>query len=107
MVLLLDKKCATIISAYAPTMTNSDEVKNQFYDDLHSMIAAVPKAGHLILLGDFNTRIGSDCQAWDGVIGKPGIGSCNSNVLLLLRLCAEHKLLKHKPPSCVLAMTSF
>ncbi|KYO26981.1 hypothetical protein Y1Q_0019389 [Alligator mississippiensis] len=83
---LLGKKCATIISTYAATMTNSDKVKNQFYDDLHSLIIAVPKSDHLILLGDLNSRIGSDCQTWDRVIEKHGIGSCNSNGLLLLRL---------------------
>ncbi|KYO44985.1 hypothetical protein Y1Q_0023036 [Alligator mississippiensis] len=67
---LVGKKCTTIISAYAPTMANSDEVKNQLYDDLHSVITAVSKSDRLILLGDFNARIGSDCQTWDGVIGK-------------------------------------
>ena len=38
------RKHRTIISAYAPTMTNSDEVKLKFYEELHSAIAAVPKA---------------------------------------------------------------
>ncbi|KYO27026.1 hypothetical protein Y1Q_0018193 [Alligator mississippiensis] len=83
----------SIISMYAPTTINSDKVKNQFYNDLHCMIAAVPEFDSLILLGDFSAKIGSDYQAWDGVIGKHGSGSCNSYGLLLLRLCAEHELL--------------
>ena len=37
---LSGKRHATIVSAYAPTMTNQDEVKDKFYDDLDSMISA-------------------------------------------------------------------
>ena len=43
------KKFATLVSAYAPTMTNPDEVKDKFYEDLNRVIAAVPKADKLIL----------------------------------------------------------
>ena len=35
---LSGKRHATIVSAYAPTMTNPDEVKDKFYDDLDSVI---------------------------------------------------------------------
>ena len=87
------RKHLTIISAYSPTMTNSDEVKFKFYEELHSAIAAVPKADKLIILGDFNARVGSDNVSWDGVIGEYGAGHCNSNGLLLLQTCAEHELL--------------
>ncbi|VDM04328.1 unnamed protein product [Schistocephalus solidus] len=31
--------------------------------------------------------------AWQGVLGPHGLGSCNDNYLLLLRTCAEHRLL--------------
>ena len=40
---LLDNKHATIISAYAPTMTNPDEVKDKFYNDLDDVISATPR----------------------------------------------------------------
>ena len=39
---LSGKRHATIVSAYAPTMTNPDEVKDKFYDDLDSVISAAP-----------------------------------------------------------------
>ena len=39
---LSGKRHATIVSAYAPTMTNPDEVKDKFYDDLNSVISATP-----------------------------------------------------------------
>ena len=87
------KKFATIISAYAPTMTNPDEVKDKFYEDLSVLISSVPTSDKLIILGDFNARVGCDSDSWDGVIGKHGVGKCNSNGLLLLRTCAKHNLL--------------
>ena len=64
-----------------------------FYDDLDSVISAAPWTDKLILLGDFNARVGTDHQTWEGVIGYEGVGKCNSNGLLLLRKCAEHELL--------------
>ena len=41
-------------------MTNLDEVKDKFYDDLDSVISAAPWTDKLILLGDFNARVGTD-----------------------------------------------
>ena len=87
------KRHATIVSAYAPTMANPDEVKDKFYDDLDPVISAAPWTDKLILLGDFNARVGTDYQTWEGVIVSESVGKCKSNGLLLLRKCAEHELL--------------
>ena len=56
---LLGIKHATIVSAYAPTMTNPDEVKDKFCNDLDDVISATPRTNKLILLGDFNARVGT------------------------------------------------
>nr|VZI49297.1 unnamed protein product [Spirometra erinaceieuropaei] len=85
-------KFATIISAYAPTMTNPDAVRDKFYEDLHALLATVSKADKLIVLGDFNARVGTDHTAWRGVLGPHGLRGSNDNGLLLLRTCAEHCL---------------
>ena len=82
---LSGNKHATIVSAYAPTMTNPDKVKDKFNDDLDNIISATPRTEKLILLGDFNARVGTDHQTWEGVIGSEGVDKCNSNGLLLLR----------------------
>ena len=76
---LLDKGHATIVSTYAPPMTNPDEVKDKFYDDLDSMISAAPRTDKLILLGDINATVGTDYHTWEGVIRSEGVGKCNSN----------------------------
>ena len=64
---LSGNKHATIVSTYAPAMTNTDEVKDKFYNDLDDVISATPRTDKLILLGDFNARVGTDYQTWEGV----------------------------------------
>nr|VZI49685.1 unnamed protein product [Spirometra erinaceieuropaei] len=86
-------KFATIISAYAPPMTSPDAVRDKFYEDLHALLATVSKADKLIVLGDFNARVGTDHTAWRGVLGPHGLRGSNDNGLLLLRACAEHRLI--------------
>nr|VZI08239.1 unnamed protein product [Spirometra erinaceieuropaei] len=86
-------KFATVISAYAPPMTNPDAVRDKFYEDLHALLATVSKADKLIVLGDFNARVGTDHTAWRGVLGPQGLRGSNDNGLLLLRACAEHRLI--------------
>nr|VZI49300.1 unnamed protein product [Spirometra erinaceieuropaei] len=86
-------KFATIVSAYAPTMTNPDAVRDKFYEDLHALLVTVSKADKLIVLSDFNARVGTDHTAWRGVLGPHGLRSSNDNGLLLLRTCAEHRII--------------
>ena len=87
-----EKRYATIISAYAPTMTNEEVVKEKFYADLDNILRKTPKEDKLILLGDFNARVGANSTSWSRTIGKYGVGKCNSNGLLLLSKCKEHEL---------------
>ncbi|BHF83380.1 hypothetical protein SprV_0902652200 [Sparganum proliferum] len=86
-------KFATIISAYAPTMTSPDAARDKFYEDLHALLATVSKADKLVVLGDFNARVGTDHTAWRGVLGPHGLRGSIDNGLLLLRTCAEHRLI--------------
>ncbi|BHF80113.1 hypothetical protein SprV_0702323700 [Sparganum proliferum] len=86
-------KFATIISAYAPPMTSPVAARDKFYEDLHALLATVSKADKLIVLGDFNARVGTDHTAWRAVQGPHGLRGSNDNGLLLLRTCAEHRLI--------------
>ena len=82
----------TLINVYAPTMTYPDEDKDAFYRLLTTTIDKVPTADKLIVLGDFNARVGKDFSTYDGVMGKHGKGNKNSNGDLLLSLCTEKEL---------------
>ena len=59
---LSDNKHATIVSAYTPTMTKPNEVKDKFFDDLDNIISATPHTDKLIFLGDLHARAGTDHQ---------------------------------------------
>ena len=87
---LSDQSYATIISAYAPTMTNNDENKERFYEQLDDAVRKVNVRDKLVMLGDFNARIGSNYTAWPNVVGKHGIGHENSNGKLLPSFCSSH-----------------
>ena len=74
-------------------MTNTDEVKDKFCDDLDSVISTTPGQTNSSSLGTLVPEL-TDLYTWEGgVIGTEGVGKCNSNGLLLLRKCAEHELL--------------
>ena len=80
---------AVLVSCYAPTLCSSDQEKDNFYNQLRNVISGVRHKDKIILLGDFNARVGSDFQSWEGVLGNHGVGRMNSNGLRLLSFCKE------------------
>nr|VZI16661.1 unnamed protein product [Spirometra erinaceieuropaei] len=67
----------TIISAYAPTTTGSDEIKFKFYEDLHDLLTSVPRTNKWTVLGDFNARVGTYCTFSRRELGPNGIAGYN------------------------------
>ena len=88
----LDGSNLSIISAYAPTLPQSDEIKDSFYDLLSDAVGQVPSSHKLLVMGDFNARVGSDHTSWENIIGRHGVGNENSNGTRLLSLCAQNEL---------------
>nr|VZI40047.1 unnamed protein product [Spirometra erinaceieuropaei] len=62
-------KFVSIVSVYAPPMTSPVAARDKFYGDLHTLMTSVSKADKLIVLGDFNARVGTDHAAWRGMLG--------------------------------------
>ena len=84
---------ATIIGVYAPPMINPDENKDAFYNQMSYVLNGIPRTDKLLLIGNSNVRIGRDNDKWPFVMGKHGIGKCNSNGELLLAPCSEFELI--------------
>ena len=82
----------TVLSAYAPTLISDEATKDSFYDCLRATLQAVPHNDRLVLLGDFNARVGTNHNVWAGVVGRHGLGNANSNGIRLLNLCSEFGL---------------
>ena len=87
-----DNKFATVRSVYAPILQAEVEVKKVFFRDLHNLLQQVDSKDKLLILRDFNARVGRDFKLWKGVIGRHGIGNCNDNGCLFLEFCSEHQL---------------
>lgn len=81
-----------VISAYAPTLCSPQEMKDQFYEDLDNIINKIPETEHIILLGDFNARVGAEHSSWPDCLGHFGVGKMNDNGQRLLELCSFRKL---------------
>lgn len=64
---LTGKHCVTILSCYIPTMSNSNDIKEKFYEDLKATTGTVTKEDKFVILGDFNVKFGADYKTWEGV----------------------------------------
>ena len=78
------------IQVYAPT-TNAEEAEiEQFYEDLQDLLELTPKKDVLFIIGDWNSKVGS--QEIAGVIGKSGLGVQNEAGQRLTKFCQENAL---------------
>ena len=74
-------------------MANHEENKETFYSQLKGTLRNIPSTDKLLLIEDFNARIGRENDKWPSALGKYGIVKCNSNSELLLALCTEFDLI--------------
>ena len=51
---------ATLVSAYATTTVNPEENKETLYSQLKGTLRNIPSTDKVLLIGDFNTRIGRE-----------------------------------------------
>ena len=60
----------TIIQAYTPTSDYDDDAVEDFYDHLHEILDQSPKKDILVVLGDWNAKVGEDAfKNWKGTWG--------------------------------------
>ena len=79
-----------VIQAYALT-SNTEEAKvERFYEDLQGLPELTSKKGVLFIIGDWNTKVGS--QEIPGVTGKFGLGVQNKAGQRLIEFCQENTL---------------
>ena len=98
----------SIIIIYSPTNSSEDEVINKFYDERRRAIETIPQHNVLIIIGDFNARIGK----YDGNFtyhqetNKNGvllIDIINEKELVITNTCFQKKLNKlwtYMDPCC-------
>ncbi|XP_068741873.1 craniofacial development protein 2-like [Montipora capricornis] len=82
----------TLVSAYLPTLTSTAEAKDEFYANLSDIMKTIPPKENLIILGDFNARVGADHDSWPSCLGHFGVGKINDNGQRLLEFYSYHGL---------------
>ena len=64
-------KNPTINQAHLPITSHSDSETEQFYDEHKTTIQKTSKKDILIVQGDWNSKIGTDCyDDWKGTVGS-------------------------------------
>ena len=68
----------SIAQVYAPTSDSNEEDLETFYSKLEVTMRNIPMKDILVVMGDWNARVGPDTHAeWPGTAGKFGLGSTN------------------------------
>ena len=77
---------------------NAEEAEvERFYEDLQDLLELTPQKDVLFIIGDWNTKVGS--QETPGVTGKFGLGIQNEAEQRLIEFCQENFALVITPSS--------
>ena len=80
----------TAIQVYTPTSNAEEAEVQRFYEDLQDLLELKTKKDVLVIIGDWNAKLGS--QEIPGVTGKFGIGVQNEAGQRLIEFCQENAL---------------
>ena len=80
----------TVIQVYAPTSNAEETEVEWFYEDLQELLELTPRKDVLFIIGDWNTKVGS--QETPGVTGKFGLGIWNEVGQRLIEFFQENAL---------------
>ena len=83
---------AIIIQCQAPTNESDDEVKSDFFARLQGVIDGVTRKDLILVLGDFNAKVGSNNIGFETVMGKHSLGKMNDNGEMFADVCSFNKL---------------
>ena len=74
----LKNETIQVIQVYAPTSDYDNETIEGFYEDLEEAMDHKNNA-HVIIMGDFNAKIGADNTGFEEIMGKHRLGTMNEN----------------------------
>ena len=75
----------TVIQVYDPTNNAEEAEVERFYEDLQDLLELTPKKDALFIIGEWNTKVGS--QEIPGVTGKLDLGVQNEAGQRLTEFC--------------------
>ncbi|KAJ3581358.1 hypothetical protein NHX12_016737 [Muraenolepis orangiensis] len=81
-----------VVQCYAPTNDTDDETKDQFYNQLYTILQDRKGKDIIILMGDMNAKIGGNNNGFEPVMGREGLGTMNANGERFAAACADNNL---------------
>lgn len=83
----------TIVQVYAPTNDADEEAKDFFYEQVQKVIDKIPRHDIVILMGDWNAKVGDQQDGEEGVVGHHGLhGERSENGERFVELCASNNM---------------
>jgi Endonuclease-reverse transcriptase len=82
-----------VISAYAPQVDLSDDIKRRFWEDLEDMVRALSITEKLFIGGDFNGHVGTIRGGFERVHGGFGYGEQNQEGEDILNFAIAYDLM--------------
>ena len=82
----------TLVQVYAPTDDTDSVAKDEFYAEVQEVMNRVPRGDRIIVMGNFNARVGKNVKVWKGVIGEHGEEVENDSGRRLLGFSAENEM---------------
>ena len=79
-----------VIQVYAPTSNAEEAEVERFYEDLPGLLELTPKKDVLLIIGDWNAKVG--IQETPEITGKFGLGVQNEAGQRLIEFCQEKAL---------------
>lgn len=91
--LALDRQpCLNIVSVYTPQVNCTEAEKQDFWEDLHSLMATIPATEQKFICGDLNGHVGKNRDEYDGCHGGFGFGKRNREGDTILDFATAHDL---------------
>ncbi|XP_068234305.1 craniofacial development protein 2-like [Palaemon carinicauda] len=91
---LKSKQCnVSIIVCYAPTNYSLEGRKEEYYEELQSIIDEIPERDMKIVISDFNAKVKGNNQGMEKVMGVEGLGEvANENGAHFVSFCSTDNL---------------
>ena len=83
----------TVVQVYAPTNEADEETKDSSYDLLQTRFVTdeIPRHDMIMMMGNWNAKIGATQEGEDGVVGRHGLGDERSeNGVRFVSFCAAN-----------------
>ncbi|XP_048481334.1 craniofacial development protein 2-like [Plutella xylostella] len=82
-----------VLGVYAPDMSKNISIREEFWESVRETLMICEDNEYVIMLGDFNGRVGVKRTGYESVLGTFGDVSVNENGESLLEVCMEKKLI--------------